>query len=238
MPLITTTPLSPVPVLPVYQSAVLADSPIGYYTLDETSGTDAFDTSGNGYTGAHNGPTVNQSPLITSGKAVSYDGTDETNLTATFPNPTGWTAVSLECWIKPTVVPTGGGTFLDDDYVIFVGNATFLLITRDGYVGFNIRNSADQYFGTAGTTILTPGSTYHVVGTYDGTDIIVYLNGVQNGINDFPGVGVTLAQNVAFTGFGIYGSGGRYYNGIIDEAAIYDSALTSTRVLAHYNAGI
>ena len=45
----------------LYDTEILADSPVGYWKLNETSGTTAYDSSGNGNNGTlHGGITLNQ----------------------------------------------------------------------------------------------------------------------------------------------------------------------------------
>src|SRR5256885_10267032 len=89
---------------------------------------------------------------------------------------------------------------------------------------------------SAGGGQLLIGVWYHVAVTYDGTTAILYLNGQ------------TIAQNTPSltlaTGTFAYDIGRNpsytndYVPGAIDEVAFYSTALSATRILAHYNAGI
>ena len=84
---------------------------------------------------------------------------------------------------------------------------------------------------------LSPGTWYHVVGTYDGgTNIKIYVNGVladtQSPVVSIPTMSTThlyIAQAVS----GYLDP----YVGYVDELAIYSVALTQTQVTNHYNAG-
>ena len=51
--------------------------PVAHYKLDETSGSTAIDSSGNGNDGTINGATVNQIGYNGSVGAYSFDGTDD-----------------------------------------------------------------------------------------------------------------------------------------------------------------
>jgi hypothetical protein len=87
------------------------------------------------------------------------------------------------------------------------------------------------------TTTVSPGVTYHLVGTYDGTNLRLYVNGVlertaarTGAVNDSASGG-TIAPG----GWGTLPS--PRYNGHIDEVAIYPTALTTTRIQAHFSEG-
>ena len=82
-----------------YESAVLADSPIAWWKLDETSGTTLADAVAANDATLSGTYTLDQSPLIQTGRAVSCDdspvdigaGQIVTDITA------DWSA---ECWVK------------------------------------------------------------------------------------------------------------------------------------------
>jgi hypothetical protein len=80
---------------------------------------------------------------------------------------------------------------------------------------------------------LTTGSTYHLVGTYDGSTVRIYVNGVDQGSSAHTGaVDDTTVPLVIST------SSVSIWNGRLDEVAIYGQALTSTRVQAHHTRGL
>jgi len=64
----------------------------------------------------------------------------------------------------------------------------------------------------------------HVAGAYNGTNLVLYINGVQDS---------TAASTVTIGGGGIKQIGNKagsdyYFNGTIDEVRIYNRALTAT----------
>ena len=83
-----------------YSIEVLADSPLAYWRLDETSGSSPADTSGNGHVGTYAGASLSQPPLIgNSGTSVLFN-----NTTIDAPQAS-WMEVStfsVEVLIKPT----------------------------------------------------------------------------------------------------------------------------------------
>ena len=72
----------------------------------------------------------------------------------------------------------------------------------------------------------------HVAGTYDGTDLKIYLNGSLDGTTNIPGVlgSNTLPITIGSTNDGLE------YGGEIGEVRIYPRALTAAQVFQNYNA--
>ncbi|MCH8044121.1 MAG: PEP-CTERM sorting domain-containing protein [Planctomycetes bacterium] len=79
----------------------------------------------------------------------------------------------------------------------------------------------------------------HLVGTYDGDTQRFYINGQEVG-NALvgQGFGPNDAEPLRIGGGATEGNGNFFFEGDIDEVAVYDTALSPERVLAHYEAGI
>ena len=93
-----------------YSSSVLADSPLAYWRLGESSGSTAADASGNGRTGSFlNTPTLGTGGALTSDSntAVGFNGTDE-YVTVPYAAALNPAQVTVEAWAYPT---GGQGTF-------------------------------------------------------------------------------------------------------------------------------
>jgi hypothetical protein len=82
---------------------------------------------------------------------------------------------------------------------------------------------------------ITPGGWHHVVGTYDGSTIVLYLDGQPVGTNS---VSYNVNNNVAFT-IGAWNEVGpmEFFSGYMDEISIYNRALGSAEVRVLYKAG-
>jgi hypothetical protein len=94
--------------------------------------------------------------------------------------------------------------------------------------------------GTAFTAIqrflITPGTWYHAVATWDGANMKIYINGTQQGVAvAFTGI-VYDAGNVMTTIGGNNSSGNRW-NGAIDDARIYNRVLSASEISALYSGG-
>jgi Concanavalin A-like lectin/glucanases superfamily len=86
-------------------------------------------------------------------------------------------------------------------------------------------------------TTVSAGTTYHVVGTYDGSNMRIYVNGVlestfarSSTVNDS-----TFGGVLASPGWGTLPSPA--FQGQLDEIAIYGTALSPTRIQIHFNVG-
>jgi hypothetical protein len=129
-----------------YRSTILADSPTAYYRLDELSGSTAIDSSGNGYNGtvSSSGVTYSQAGAIVgdTDTCMLFSSTAQLALPYTL-NPSTWTALSLEYWIKLSsgwqyvVITTSNTTGITTIYlngsVYTSGTGDFIGIDTDIY---------------------------------------------------------------------------------------------------------
>jgi hypothetical protein len=228
-----------------YPAAVLADHPIAYYRLDEASGSVAHDSSGNDLDGLYGSGVTHVSTglLIEQDGAAAFAGGpwSASSIVAIARNallePTA--AVSVECWIEPSINDNSSMTPL----VAYGPDSTpyeSYIITRAG-------DFPAAYFSTGGvgpdeaaTMTAVSGTIYHLVATYDGTTAKLYVNGALAASNAQTG---PLSNYDSMTGFAI---GSSYENvsgnnttffGVIDEVAIYGTALNQTQVQKHYHVG-
>jgi len=94
-----------------------------------------------------------------------------------------------------------------------------------------------------GSGAITQANTwYHVVATYDGTMMRIYVNGVLDGSRTAPESGpagtIAYASDGHGVGIGAAFAGGPVFGGKIDEVAVYDKALSAARVADHYAAAL
>ena len=72
--------------------------------------------------------------------------------------------------------------------------------------------------------------------TVDNGSVTFYINGIASGGGSIsPGAFPNTASHVQI---GTAGSASYQFRGLIDEVAVYPSALSVGRILAHYDAGI
>ena len=224
-----------------YSAAVLADSPLLYWRLGETSGA-AADSSGNSRSGTYNasGNTRGVAGLLDGDSNLALSETDQggvTHASPTWANPLN--ALSLEAWVTPSSTALGhiagrtswafAPSYTDRGWHLAIegGRYEFGLTFTDGTYTVGL----DQ-----GNTV-TSGVTKHVVGTWDGTTVRLYLDGAQVWSSG-AFAGKTLQQPVteAFRVGAVLG-GAYGMQGVVDEVAVYSGALSSGQVAAHFLAG-
>ncbi len=227
---------APAPALTGYAAAVMADSPIAYWQLDETSGTAAADIGSSGTTGTRAvAATGVPSPLGT-GAATTFSSPTSAGITATVgagtPLDRG-SPISIEAWINPSQVGQHGGiveksvgTTVNTQYLFFVesGGLVFRITTTDG--------AWQQLFTNYAPAV---GQWTHVVATSDGNWLRVYANGAEVGSLARGGTVVTGAGTIHIGQLGT-GASNYAFKGSIDEVAVYSTALSPTRIAAHYAA--
>ena len=213
-----------------YSAAVLADSPIIYWRLGDTSGTTAVDSSGNSHDGTYTGSPVMSVAGALVGDAdtcVTFDGTND-KVDITYGAFMDATNITVEAWIKTTA--TGLRAIWDRDKSLRVWqmllNSGNLQFTKIGGTGGNV---------TAATTglSLNDGNWHHLVATYDGTNIKLYVDGA---LAQTTAAGA-LSTAAAAMSVGVNNTSTARFNGQIDEAAYYGTALSAARILVHYQSG-
>lgn len=212
-----------------YDTAVLADNPVGYWPLGELSGTTAADLSTNNLPGTYTGSVVlGQTPLASQINDSVNLPTTAGMLTQTNAlyglNPNN---ISLELWIKPTAL---GG--FQEAMSSGSGGGYRMLCTNDT-LWFLIGGSIACITGS----VLTNGNPYHVVMVQDSVAaaVYVYLNGalIFTAASSLTNPGGS--QNIAVGS--LDGAGSQQFLGNVSNAAVYNYALTAAQVLAHYTAG-
>jgi hypothetical protein len=90
---------------------------------------------------------------------------------------------------------------------------------------------------TSGTTIVTDGLWHHVAVTGSGTTCRVYLDGNVGTPEISPACATATAMGTAIN-IGRSLSGTEYYPGLLDEAALWSRALTTTEISQLYRRGV
>jgi hypothetical protein len=207
----------------------MTDQPRGYWRLGETAGTTAAsETQANAgtYQGGVALGTAGAVPPD-SNKAASFDGLNDTVrvTNATGLNPT--TALSIEAWVKPSAQPAASST------IVRKATQYLLRTTSTGVVGFRIyKAGAAIELSTASGAVSTAG-WHHLAATWDGAVMAIYVDGTLRGTRALTGTADTGTD--AFHVGASYGSYD-FYAGGIDDVAVYGSALSQSRVEAHFDA--
>jgi len=209
--------LSPTEVKQLYE---WAPGPVVYYNLDEGSGNNANDTSGNNYTGT----ATAQTSIVTGkyGKARKTSNANGQIAFSAYATPASWTA---EAWVLfPLPTNTDGWrTLLSHNG----GTYHHILVESGGEIG-----TYNSGWYTSGFNINTLSSGWHhvaAVGTSSSTGF--YIDGVLKG------TALSKISTSDFSSIGNYTSGGGQWFGTFDEVKIYNYALTSKQIVSDMNAG-
>ncbi len=201
---------------------------VGYWKLDESTGTVDYDFSGNGNNG-----TLYNSPSSTTGQvggALNFGGTSYVQVNNTSSISMGTNAHTATAWIKlnsygtyrPVIAKRSGATV---DFNYHIDNNT-----GDGKMA--------SYNGTnyVGSTNAVPlGTWHHVAWVYSSGVVSFYLDGAANGTSSQ----VSGSANSANLYIGTdNGTVQYYFDGAIDDLRIYNRALSETEVKNIYQAAI
>ena len=209
-----------------YPTAVLADSPSIYYRMDDLSGTTCAPLAGgNGL--YQNTPTLGVSGCTAdSDSGVRFSAASSQNMIS---NPAANRApiadvFTIEMWMKFTSLAQSSVPYLAG------GNAAQVQINADNTL--SIVKGGVAALGTTSAKIQDTTTWHHFVWTKNGATNKVYLDAVDVTPTitnqTFTTGGTNADQWAGFPGF--------FYNGALDELAVYTSALSAARVSAHFAA--
>lgn len=218
--------------------------PIAEYRFDEcssiTGANGVLDSSTNGLHGQVIGGS-GVTPAISGKVCTAFDfngssGYVRVNDAAVLNQPN----VSVAAWVKHTAA-----AFKNWETILAKGDTTYRLHLNGGC---SIAPSAGGYttqyaftFGFNGGCsnadlnsgiVPVAGQWYHVVGTYDGATIKIFVNGV---LANSAALATTIGSNTYRLAIGEnLQATGRYWSGTIDEVKIFDRALPDNEVYAMY----
>jgi hypothetical protein len=221
-----------------YSSEVLADSPLLYWRMGDSSGTTVTDSSGNGRNGTYvNSPTLGVAGLVDgdSNTAVSFDGSNDYANIA----DAAWmdvTTITLEAGIKLNA--TGAYQNIIDRDNGGAGRIFQFRVSNTNKLEAIVWRTGDGPYVLAGSTTLTAGTKYHTAMVYDGASSIwkLYVNGVEDANGGLAGSLKTGTQQIVVGGSQSGGGGApsvQFFNGVIDEVAIYGTGLSAARIGVH-----
>jgi hypothetical protein len=219
-----------------YVASVMADAPVAYYRLDETSGTTAKDSSGTNDAHYQGGVTLGVAGVLGDDSAASFDGTTGWVSGSGSPSFLGKSPFTLEAWVKPSKVDVvfRGVISNESSTTSDKGGYTLWAQSSDGganSIGFERWQSGKSNLATASP--LTVGAWTHLVATFDGNRLSIYVNGAM--IAQSTSTPVAIASGFTFA-IGALNSGAQptFFAGAIDEVAIYDHVVSATCIGAHY----
>jgi len=235
-----------------YAAEVTTDAPKGWWKLNDTSGTTAVDSgSGTANDGTYTNPT---------GLELNHLGIDDGDAGASssvwfkgaLSPGTGYitmgtlaaklqfaagTDFTIEAWCAFDGTLANPGEALVGEAFAGDGTVRYTLGFKDGdrFPTFGWYNGSWRNVKSA--TELTDGGWHHLVGTYDGAanQLELWVDKVSKGTLT-PGGTQPGGTESLYIGRRWDNNGQVYFNGFIDEVALYSTKLSSTRIAAHYDA--
>jgi hypothetical protein len=209
---------------------------IGWWKLDETSGREVADASGNG----NIGKMLNGEPKwqTSGGKidgALLFDGKGDYVHIANESVFDFAGEVTVAAWIKVNR--------FDREWqaIVTKGDSAWRIQRHQDTAAIEFActglqiPSGSPYGGLYGNKAVNDGKWHHVTGLYDGEKMYIYIDGMVDvsqpasgavATNDHP---VFIGENVEIQE--------RFWNGLIDDVRVYNYALSEGQITALYNEG-
>jgi hypothetical protein len=192
---------------------------VGWWKLDETTGTAVADASGNRHAG-----TLMGNPIWTQGAiggALQFDGKGDYVDLGSGSDFDISDSITVAAWIKVNA--------FDMDWQVIVAKGdTAWRLSRDQ--GNNLHFACTGLWPewVRGEANVNDGQWHHVAGVYDGAELRLYIDGEldvsartrgQVNVNTYP---VWIGENAEHSGRG--------WHGLIDEAQLYNYALSQAEI--------
>ena len=206
----------------------------GNYLSYPGSGTTWTDLSSGDSNGTlTNGPTYSPD----NAGSIVFDGVDDYVTLGSSSVFTLGNNFTLNSWVYPTVV---GSSFGDEIFSLSTGASSpyisYGLEWMHTYkFRFSIGNTSNQFLNYTSTNTYALNNWYNVVGSYNGSTVVLYINGVlQNSTN--VSTTVKYVNNILTIGAWNYGiSPNNALTGRIPIIQLYNRALTPSEILQNYN---
>ncbi|MHC4586747.1 MAG: LamG-like jellyroll fold domain-containing protein [Planctomycetota bacterium] len=214
-----------------WEATISADNPLHWYKFDET-GSDCIDSGSGGLNGTYDGVSLAQEGFFGAGTAVGFErtGANRANFTGATDMPGPWT---VEYIVKTTKPPAA-----NDSQALHDGDSTSIRLagwTALGEAGFTLYGVADYQFTPEGDLTLSdlviqPDEWMHLVWRNDGSGTQLFFNGQ---------LVATSPDSVDLPRLRIGGRGAGpadHLNGVLDEAVVFDRALSDADIISHAGA--
>lgn len=224
-----------------------APGPVGYWKMDDGSGSFAVDSSGVGNTASL--ASGNATPVWLQGKygsGLEFDGGDyiTTGDITTFD---GVGAATFMSWVRFDRVNFGSSQTIMRKWGDWNGGVerTFFLVNDGGTdeIQFGVNTVGVGYYAINTTSSnLTTNRWYHVAGVWNGGNSgSIYIDGIPQAITTTSATTPTVISNIAeqFSLGASYNNGSPLYylDGALDEAKVYNYARTQAQIVQDMNAG-
>ncbi|MFH1844191.1 MAG: LamG-like jellyroll fold domain-containing protein, partial [bacterium] len=215
---------------------------VAYWHLDEAAGTTYTDT----YDG-HDGnaspapPTPDPDGIV--GSSQDFNGTSNWIDVPDHPD-FDWSATSsftVELWAKFTNVASRNKVMIGRDQAGGTPHWWLGAAQSTGLVTFNLLGTDASGIACNGTTAINDGVWHHIVAVRDEdqNQNRIYVDGDLEDTKTYDytvGFGASTPLGIGYMAYNF--NPDYYYDGLLDEIAIYNRDLTKAEIIDHYNAGL
>ena len=208
--------------------------PVAYWKFDEGQGTTAQDATVNNNDGTISGATWKPESECVAGKCLDYNGSNNytytSNVALIAGNSQTYNKVTWSAWVKPNSGAVASKT------IVHKNNEFRLMTDASGNPSCSIYSGGVWQTAAVSSAALEVNKWSHLACVYNGSNIYVYVNGVQRGSQGQSG-NITSVNSTAVN-IGRDSAGSGYFSGSIDEVKVYPYARTATQIQQDYNAGL
>ncbi len=205
------------------------DSLVGEWLLNESNGSTALDSSGQGNHGAIFGDATWIDGVR--GSALQVDGADDRVIIQDDSSLDVQDSVTISAWLRPEqqetqyVISKATKAEVDGFELSLSGKGTV-------FVRFNQDSEDNQFRLDSESQYPTDGNTWiHVAATYDGNAIRMYINGQLESTSE---ADFQIGTNNLNLSVGAQHDGYRAFTGGLDGVSLFNRALSDNEVLALY----
>ena len=214
--------------VPKARAAAPINGLVGYWNMDEGSGTTAGDSSGNGNNGTLAGGLSWSTGQV--GGALQFSGAGYISV----PNSSvlsGSPDLTVSMWVNTS--DTASRTILSKRHSAspyYSYSITVDTLTNNRATCTVLNSSETNAVAGGAASSFARGVWQHIACVYDGTSVRVYTNGTQNGFTANLTGTVFASDSVLYAPMS-----NSAFSGSLDEVRIYNRALSPAEVLDVYN---
>jgi hypothetical protein len=205
------------------------------------------DGNANDIQGTNNGTLAGSGttfPVGEVGQAFSFSGSGYVSVNnSSSLNPTA--AMTVDAWVKTTNSSVEGslmskfqhsnGAASDDSYYLGING-----VGSPGTLRWQLDTPLGDFILNSPTLNIFDGQFHHVAATYDGSLMVIYVDGQSVASRSANGAIQTTTTPLylgAAIDASVVGATGRFFVGQLDEVDIFNRALTQTEIQSIFNAG-
>ena len=143
-------------------------------------------------------------------------------------------ALTVEGWIKLDTIGAGYQATIAGKWDDLSGNYREYLLTvnASGQASFYISSTGVNFPKAMWSTPLSTGAWYHLAGTYDGSNIKLYVDGIERASAPFTAdMAINTEQLLIGADDGYGGTSRKFTDGYVSDVRIWKTALTGTDLM-------